>query len=308
MNHLLSISDLPQEHFLELIDRSSALARSNACSTRLAGRSVGIWFRKTSTRTRTSFAAAAVRLGAYPVVFGCDDLQTNTGESLEDTAAVLGGYLEALVVRTAGNPEELRRMADVNRLPIVNAMTADEHPTQALSDLAMLQRHFGRLQGLRLIYIGEGNNTAAALALAGSRVPGLRIDFHCPPQYAIPAATWSRARESSARFGGRISLSTEAYRDDAEPVHAVYATRWQTTGTAKSDHAWRESFAPYRATAALMDSLRRDAPTVFMHDLPAVRGEDCDAAVLDGPHSIAFEQARQKLFTAMAIFDWCVAA
>jgi len=310
MHHLLSLSapDLDQEDFLRLIDRGRAFAAepTPAASPPLAGRTIGIYFRKTSTRTRTSFAAAAVRLGACPISYGPADLQTNTGETVEDTINVLSKYLEMLVVRTAADPAELRTMASMNRLPIVNAMTSDEHPTQALSDLTMLARHFGQLSGLRLLYCGEGNNTASALAYAISRVPGMEADFRTPPGYGLPDAVLRHADDLRQRFGGRIRHSVDApARADARWADVVYTTRWQTTGTTKSHADWRERFAPYRVTPQLMDAVCSGQRAVFMHDLPAVRGEECEADVLDGPRSIAFEQAHQKLYTAMAVIEWC---
>ncbi len=304
--HLLSIADLEQHDFLNLIDASAAFARGPApAAARLNQRCVGVYFRKTSTRTRTSFIVGTVRLGGFPVVYGPADLQVNTGESLEDTVRVLSGYLDALVIRSAGDPRELRTMATVGRVPIVNAMTADEHPTQAISDLAMLTRHFGALKGLRMLYAGEGNNTAAALALAVSRVAGMELVLLTPEGYGLTAACLQSAAALAQRFGGRV-----AERHDipahAEPFDVLYTTRWQTTGTDKSDPLWRERFAPFRVDHGMMTKFGDPTRTVFMHDLPAVRGEDCDTATIDGERSIAFEQASQKLYTAMAVLDWCI--
>lgn len=307
VRHLLSLADLEQSDFLHLIARSAEMgSRPELIRNCLSGRSIGILFRKPSTRTRTSFAVATVRLGGIPIVYGPHDLQTNTGEAIEDTVRVLACYLDGLVVRTAGEPEELRVMATIDRLPIINAMTADEHPTQAISDLATLLRRFGRLEGLTLLYLGEGNNTAAALALAASRVKGLELLLITPRGYGLSDSIVVQAHELGRRFGGRVEERHD-FPADIPLADAVYTTRWQTTGTFKSDPLWRERFGPLRVTAALMAAMSKRSGTVFMHDLPAVRGEDCDAAVLDGPQSIAFEQAGQKLFTAIAILEWCVA-
>jgi ornithine carbamoyltransferase len=306
VKHLLSIADIDQLDFLDLIQRSVAFSvDSRQARQRLVGQSIGIWFRKTSTRTRTSFVVGTVRLGGFPVVYGPSDLQTNTGESAEDTVRVLSGYLDALVVRTAANPVELRVMAGLNRFPILNAMTADEHPTQAISDLAMMTRHFGHLDGLRVLYVGEGNNTAASLALAVSRIAGMSLVLLTPEGYGLAESVLARTFALSREFGGRVS-EHHSVSSPGTPFDVLYTTRWQTTGTEKSDPLWRERFAPFRVSGAMMDAFSNEAGTVFMHDLPAVRGEDCDASVLDGPRSIAFEQATQKLYTAMAILDWCV--
>ncbi len=271
MKHLLSIADIDQGDFADLIARSVFYGRySGRSGSRLNGRSVGVYFRKTSTRTRTSFIVGTVRLGGFPVVYGPSDLQTNTGESVEDTVQVLSGYLDALVLRTAGEPGELRSMAEMNGMPIVNAMTADEHPTQAISDLAMMTRRFGRLTGLRVLYVGEGNNTAASLALAVSRIAGMSLVLVTPPGYGLTESVAARAAALSTQFGGSVSHFHEMSAA-AGPFDVVYTTRWQTTGTEKPDPQWREVFAPFRVSSALLDAVTGDG-TVFMHDLPAVRG------------------------------------
>jgi ornithine carbamoyltransferase len=304
--HVLRISDLDQDVFLNLIERSVAFSADPAGhSGILAGRSVGVYFRKTSTRTRASFIVGTSRLGGCPVALGPHDLQTNTGETISDTVRVLSGYLDALVVRTAGDPAELDIMASTNCIPIVNAMTADEHPTQAISDLAMLKRQFGTLGTLRVLYIGEGNNTAASLALAASRVAGMELVLATPPGYTLAPAIVERTRYLSGRFGGTVS-EARFFPEACGSFDCIYTTRWQTTGTTKNDDLWRERFAPYRVSEQVMTTYGKPQGAVFMHDMPAVRGEDCDSAVLDGPQSIALQQAKQKLYTAMAVLEWCV--
>ena len=303
--HLLSIADIDQADFIGLVESSAVLGDKGGCQgAPLSGCSVGLDFRKTSTRTRVSFAAAAARLGAAPITIGAGDLQVNTGETPEDTMRVLGSYLSALVVRTAGDPAELRMMAEVNRLSIINAMTSDEHPSQAISDLAMIRRHFGTLSGMKILYVGEGNNTAASLALAVARSEGVTLVLHTPPGYGLNPNIASRAAELSSLYGGLVVERPTPPPLGGGPFDIIYGTRWQTTGTNKPHPGWRDRFSPYKIDSAMMDRL--GAPqAVFMHDLPAVRDEDCDGALLDGPRSIAFAQAEQKLFTAMAILAWC---
>ena len=304
--HLLSIADLAQAEFLDLIARSAAIGMvGGEVRPVLQGRVVGMEFRKTSTRTRVSFAAAAARLGATPLTIRSGDLQTNTGETIADTVRVLGGFLAALVVRTAADPQELRAMAAESYLPIINAMTQDEHPTQAISDLAMACRHFGTLDGIEMLYVGEGNNTAAALALAVARIRGMRLVLRMPVGYGLAPEILVRAAALSARYGGSVTerAALPGFEEE-QRFDILYATRWQTTGTSKADPDWRERFAPCRVDEAMVERFGRPG-AVFMHDLPAVRDEDCEAALLDGPRSIAFAQAEQKMFTAMAVLEWC---
>jgi ornithine carbamoyltransferase len=306
MRHLLSIKDLDPSELLYLVERGvhHRRAQTRAAET-LRGSAVGIWFRKTSTRTRTSFTVGSARLGATPVAYGPTDLQTTTGETVEDTARVLSGFLDALVLRSAGPVAEMRTLADQERMAVVNAMSENEHPTQALADLTTMLDHFGRLRGLHVLYAGEGNNSAAALALAMSRLPGMRLTLLTPPGYGLAADTLAESRAYAAGSGS----SVEEFHDmENVPrgVDVVYTTRWQTTGTTKPDPDWRTGFAPFAVTPALMQHAA-GPQGVFMHDLPAHRGEEVHAEVLDGPRSIALHQAENKLYSAMAVLEWCVA-
>lgn len=298
---LVSIDDLTDADLGEIVALGARFSAGDAAGRPLDGQSVGILFRATSTRTRTAFTVAAQRLGAGVVSFGPGDLQTNTGETSADTGRVLAGMLDVLVARTTGEPAELRTWAADGRMSVVNAMSADEHPTQALADLTTLRRRFDRVDGLRLLYVGEGNNTAAALALALTRFPGTHLELRTPAGYGLAADVLRRAAGQAARSGASI---TERHDMAALPpdVDVIYTTRWQTTGTSKADPDWRGRFRAFQVTAALW---RESPKALFMHDLPAHRGDEVEAEVLDGPRSIAFDQAENKLHSAMAVLAWC---
>ncbi|WEV27775.1 ornithine carbamoyltransferase [Streptomyces sp. 71268] len=304
VRHLISTKDLTDAELRALVERGAEFSRGSVRSgDQLAGLVAGIHFLKTSTRTRTSFSAAALRLGAQLISFGPGDLQTNTGETLEDTAEVLSRMLDLLVVRTAGDPAELRAFARQDRMAVVNAMTADEHPTQAIADLTTMLAHFGRVEGLRVCYVGEGNNSAAALALTLSRYPDVQLELRTPPGYGLDPRVLGRAQQNARASGARVS-ETHSMASPPRDVDVIYTTRWQTTGTSKPDPGWRDVFAPFQVTTALWD----DSPdAVFLHDLPAHRGEDVTAEVLDGPHSLAFDQSENKMYAAMAVLEWCAA-
>lgn len=304
VRHLISVCDLGREDLEWITARSAALFDAELPEATLRRRMVGTWFHKTSTRTRTSFTVAAHKLGAGVISYGPHDLQTETGESIADTALVLAQFLDALVIRTAGPPDEFRRMAAAGGPAIVNAMSMDEHPTQALSDFALLQRRFGRLEGLRVLYVGEGNNTAAALALLTSRLPGIELTLLTPEGFGLTPTIVEACRQGTETGGGRV-VELHSPRPPG-PADVVYTTRWQTTGTIKEDHRWRERFAPFRITQGWLAELPGGSRPLFMHDLPAVRGEEVDTDVLEGPASVVFEQSRQKLFTAMAVLEWCL--
>lgn len=301
MEHLISLDDLPDPALRSIVDRGAALRRDGVAGATLAGMVVGIYFRRTSTRTRTAFSSGALRLGAGIISYGPGDLQLNTGETSEDTGRVMSGMLDILVTRTAGDPEEMRVWSAQKRMAVVNAMSAEEHPTQALADLTTLALRFGAVDGLHVLYVGEGNNTAAALALGLSRYRGTRLDLRTPPGYGLARTVRERADAWTERTGSTVS---ERHDLDDLPVDfdVVYTTRWQTTGTTKPDPDWRDAFTPFQVSAELMG---RQGNAVFMHDLPAHRGEEVTADVLDGPVSIAFDQAENKMYSAMAVLEWC---
>jgi ornithine carbamoyltransferase len=301
--HLLSIADLTDDELRAVVDRSRDFAAGVRPAEALRGATVGIYFRKTSTRTRTAFSVGATRLGAQIVTYGAGDLQVNTGETVADTGRVLSLMLDGLVARTASELAELRTYAGQDRMAVINAMTEEEHPTQTITDLSTLLTVFGRLTGLRVLYVGEGNNTAAPLAMALARVPGVQLYLRTPPGYGVRKDRMDIAIEDASRCGALIE---ERHDLDELPteIDVVYTTRWQTTGTAKSDPDWRDVFVPFQVDEALMG---RYPAALFMHDLPAHRGDEVTAGVLDGPRSIAFQQAEHKLFGAMAVLEWCLA-
>lgn len=299
---LVSVNDLGDGD-LDAIVRAGVGFAAGARRRPLEGDVVGIYFSKTSTRTRTAFSSGALRLGAGIVTFGPGDLQTNTGESWEDTGRVFAGMLDVMVMRTAGDPELMRAWA-ADSLAVVNAMSAEEHPTQALTDLTTLLQHFGRIDGLRVLYVGEANNTATSLALALTRYPGTALELRTPPGYGLPETIRTTAEKQAAQRGGGL-VERHDMADLPGGFDVVYTTRWQTTGSTKPDPDWRAVFAPFQVGSALW----RDSPgAVFMHDLPAHRGEEVTAEVLDGPASIAFRQADNKLYSAMAVLEWAAAA
>ncbi len=303
MRHLISLAEMSDGALRDVISRGRQYSSSQVrAENQLCGRVVGIYFRTSSTRTRTAFSTGALRLGARIVSYGPRDLQENTGESIEDTARVLSLMLEAFVARTAGRPDELRALAAQNRMAVVNAMSADEHPTQALADLTTILCHFGVIDGVRVLYVGEGNNTAAALALGLARFPGTVLYLRTPPGYGLAPDKLACAAVHASRCGARVE---ERHDMDALPekVDIVYTTRWETTGTTKPNKNWRVTFAPFSVDLPLID---RYPDAVFMHDLPAHRGEEVAGEVIDGASSIVFEQARNKLHSAMAVLEWCM--
>lgn len=301
MRHLISINDLTDADLCAIVARGRHFRYASRPEPVLDGAVVGVYFRKTSTRTRASFSSGALRLGGRLLTFGPDDLQTNTGETIEDTTEVLSRMLDILVARTTATTAELRTLAAQDRMSVVNAMSAVEHPTQALADLTTLLCQFGRIAGLRILYLGEGNSTAAALALALTRFSNVHLELRTPGGYGLPADVRERAAAQAVTASG-VFVERHDVADLPEECDVIYTTRWQTTGSSKADPDWRERFEPFRVEAHLW---RRNPGAIFMHDLPAHRGVEVTAEVLDGAASIAFDQAENKMYGAMAVLDWC---
>ncbi len=302
--HLLSIADLTADELRSLVDASAAAARGDwPIGAPLADRVIGIYFRKTSTRTRTSFTVGAMKLGAEVVAYGPNDLQIATGETLADTGRVLANYLDVLVVRTNEPVREMHELASQRQLSIVNAMSAEEHPTQAIADLSALQEALGPLARVHLLFIGEGNNTAASLALAVAKTPGMRLTLVTPEGYGLPEDVLAPAKRLARTHGSAVVQHHDMHALP-EKVDAVYTTRWLTMGVPKPE-GWLDEFRPYTVTPDVMARASKPSGTLFLHDLPAMRGYEVVDEVLDGPQSIAFRQAYHKMTSAMAVLAWC---
>lgn len=303
--HVLSLADMGPQNVAKLVNDSLAFASGGVRKRSLEGKVVGIYFRGTSTRTRTSFTVAAMKLGADIITYGPNDLQITTGETIEDTARVLSGYLDVLVIRTNGSIEEMRTLASQDRMAIVNAMSSNEHPTQALADLTTIRETLGRLDDVHILYLGDGNNSAAALALVVGMMPGMSLTLITPEGYGLP----EELLETAKGFARQSHSIIEQHHDinHLPPnVNAVYTTRWQTMGVPKAEPDWEQKFLPYRVTEELMAKVSRPSGTIFLHDLPAMRGAEVTDEVLDGPQSVAFRQAENKLNSALAVLSWCV--
>jgi ornithine carbamoyltransferase len=291
-----------------MIDDSLKIAAGGSDGTKpLAGKTAGIFFRGTSTRTRTAFTVGAMKLGASIITYGPNDLQILTGETIEDTARVLSGFLDILVIRTNDSIAEMQALAAQDKMAVINAMSKNEHPTQAIADLVTIKEALGRLD-VHVLYLGEGNNSATALALAVAMTPRMRLTVVTPKDYGIPSEVLETANGFARQHGSSIE---QHHRIDDLPreVDVVYTTRWQTMGVPKADPGWVEKFKPYSVTQAVMAATSKPSgTTIFLHDLPAVRGMEVQDEVLDGPQSRAFRQSEHKLNSAMAVLQWCLAA
>ena len=295
---LLRISELDARQLYVLLDLAAEMkAAPHGWETALHGDTVAMFFEKPSTRTRVSFAAACQHLGALPLGLRPDELQLGRGEPISDTARVLSGYASAIVVRTFAQAV-LDEMAEAAEKPVINALTDDHHPCQALADLLTIRERFGSLQGARVAYIGDGNNVAHSLMEAGA-LAGMHVVVGTPQGFEPDPAITDKAAATAIAHGGSISV----VHDPAEAVtgaNAVYTDVWVSMGDDEAQRAKRqEVLAAYQVDTELMRHADREA--IFLHCLPAHRGEEVAADVIDGPASVVFRQAENRLWTEEAV-------
>jgi ornithine carbamoyltransferase len=295
---LLRISELDDRQLYVLLDLAAEMkAAPHGWETALHGDTVAMFFEKPSTRTRVSFAAACQHLGALPLGLRPDELQLGRGEPVSDTARVLSGYASAIVVRTFGQAL-LDEMAAAADKPVINALTDDHHPCQALADLLTIRERFGSLQGVRVAYLGDGNNVAHSLMEAGA-LAGMHVVVGTPPGFEPDPAITDQAAATALAHGGTIAV-VHGPVEAVAGAHAVYTDVWVSMGDDEAQRAKREEvMRAYQVDVELMRHADREA--VFLHCLPAHRGEEVAAEVIDGPASVVFRQAENRLWTEEAV-------
>jgi ornithine carbamoyltransferase len=295
---LLRIADLGSDDLMLLLRLSADFHRvPDSAHDLLAHQIVPMYFAKPSTRTRLSTAAAVTRLGGTPIAVGPDELQLRRGETIADTARVMGAYSAAIVIRTYADAD-VADLAEAAPVPVVNALTDGHHPLQAVADLLTVQQHFGSLRGHRVAYFGDGGNVARSLMEAAA-LAGMDVAIATPPGYAPPEEAVAFAAAEGRRRGGAV-LVTEDPAEAVKDASVVYTDVWLSMGDADDERARRaEALAPYRVDERLMARARDDA--VFMHCLPAHRGQEVTAGVIDGARSLVFQQAANRLPAAQAV-------
>jgi ornithine carbamoyltransferase len=298
LKHFTRISDLEPETLTELLELAETMKHEPAqYEDALHGHSIACIFEKPSTRTRVSFAAAAARLGATPIALTPQELQLGRGESIADTARSLSAYVDAIVIRTfaQGTVEELARWASV---PVVNALSNEHHPCQALADLLTIKEAFGDLAGRRVAFIGDGGDNVAHSLLEAGALAGMDVTIACPREYAPDPDILHRARSYAEGTG----VELQVVHDPAIAVagaHAVYADVWASMGKESERDVRKLALGPYQVTEELMALAEPGA--IFLHCLPATRGEEVAAAVIDGPQSAVWQQSGNRLPTEEAL-------
>lgn len=292
----LDVSDLSAEQLHELIELAIHLKRVRPRHGRpLAGKSVALIFAKPSTRTRISFEVAIRELGGDAMVLNPRDLQMGRGETLADTGAVMSRYVSAIAMRTFAH-SDLETLAAAASVPVINMLSDTSHPCQALADIMTLKEKFGNLRGLRLAYVGDGNNVAHSLILAAA-MAGMQVTVASPPGYEPDAQVIAKAM---AFNNGAVEVTDDAYAAVAG-AQAVYTDTWTSMGDEHEADVRRQVFAPYQVT---VDLCAKASPNhVFMHCLPAHRGEEVTDEVIDGPHSVVLDQAENRLHVQKALLQ-----
>jgi ornithine carbamoyltransferase len=283
--HFLTGEELSTAEQLALLERAIALKSDRRASRALEGKSVALLFDKPSTRTRVSFETGVFELGGHPLVLREGELQLARGESPRDTALVLSRMVDAIGIRT-GPHETVEELARYSDIPVINMLTHEHHPCQALADLMTLLERFGRLDGLKLAYVGDGNNMARSLLLAGARA-GVEVAVASPPELSLPEAP---GVEPTAAVAG---------------AHAIYTDVWVSMGDEKDAARRRSLLAPYRVDAKLVSQARDDA--IVLHCLPAHPGEEISEDVLYGERSAVWDQAENRLHAQKALLELLLA-
>ncbi len=300
MRHFLDIRDFSAETLQGMLDDAAAtkaaLKAGAETAKPLAGKSVAMIFEKPSTRTRVSFEVGITQLGGTPLMLSAQDLQIGRGESIEDTARVLSRYVDAITIRCFAH-ETLLTLAEHASVPVVNALTARSHPCQIMADLqTMIERH-GALDGQIVTWIGDGNNVAASWIEAAARF-GFQLRLACPDGYAPSAElmAWARAE------GADLVLYDSA-KEAAAGSQTLVTDVWISMGDEEGSR--REDFKSFQVNRELLEAAAGDA--IILHCLPAWRGMEITAEVIDGPQSAVFDEAENRLHAQKAILSWCMA-
>jgi ornithine carbamoyltransferase len=299
--HFLRDDDLTPAEQADVLDLADRMKKDRFALQPLAGpKSVAVIFDKPSTRTRVSFSVGVAELGGYPLVIDAQATQLGRGEPIEDTTRVLDRQCEAIVWRTFGQ-DRLEAMAAVSRVPVVNALTDLFHPCQILADLQTVREHKGQLSGLTLTYLGDGANNMAHSYLLGGALAGMHVRVGSPEGYDPDPAVLARAREIAKQTGG----SAEHLRDPraaADGADVLATDTWVSMGQEGESGDRAAPFLPYAVDEPALSRAAERA--VVLHCLPAYRGKEIAASVIDGPHSVVWDEAENRLHAQKALLAW----
>ena len=296
---LLSIADLTEEEFWELLEFAKLLKLETIAGKRheyLKGKTLAMIFQKPSTRTRVAFEVGMYQLGGYALYLSSNDMQLRRGETIADTARVLSRFVDGIMARVFDH-QDVVDLAKYGSVPVINGLSDEEHPSQVLADFLTIWEKFGTLKGLKLAYVGDGNNVAHSLLLAAGLV-GMDIAVATPEGYEPKSFYVEKAKELAARHGS----SVQVLRDPVEAVtgaNAVYTDVWASMGQEAEHEERLKIFKPYQVNPELMS--HADKHAIFLHCLPAHRGEEVVDEIADSPQSAIFDEAENRLHAHKAI-------
>ncbi|ANU20867.1 ornithine carbamoyltransferase [Planococcus plakortidis] len=293
----LSLKDYSTEEILDLLNLAIELKKpENKHLPLLKGKVLGMIFEKSSTRTRVSFEAGMLQLGGHAMFLSSQDTQLGRGETIADTARVLSGYLDGLMIRTF-HQSAVEELAEFSSIPVINGLTDDYHPCQVLADLMTLIEHFGELKGRKLAYIGDGNNMANSLMIGAAKV-GLDIAIAAPKGYE-PKVEMVELAQAIAKDTGSVVTVTNDPVEAVKNSDAIYTDVWASMGQEAEALKRLNDFAGFQVNAELVQHAKTDY--IFMHCLPAHREEEVTTAILEGPHSVIFQEAENRLHAQKAV-------
>lgn len=297
--HLLSPQDLSPEEIIAVLDKADELKRKlrrGEPHELLKGKTLGMIFAKPSTRTRVSFETAMTQLGGHAIYMGMGDLQLGRGETIADTARTLSRYVDAVMARLFKH-EDIVELARNSSVPVVNGLTDLLHPCQTLADLQTIREKKGRLKGLKLAWVGDGNNVCNSLLL-GCTLVGMNISAACPKGYEPSAEIVEQARKNAKRSGTKLEIINDP-KKAVKGADVVYTDVFVSMGQEAERERRMRDFKGYQVNGELLKRAKKDV--TFMHCLPAHRGEEVAAEVIDGPHSVVFDQAENRLHAQKAV-------
>jgi ornithine carbamoyltransferase len=293
----LSVDDVGTDELLHVLDLAASLKADRALHrAALAGRTVALIFEKASTRTRVSFEVGVDQLGARPLTLAATDIQLGRGETIEDTGRVLSRYVDAIVLRTF-EQERLEALAGAASVPVVNSLSDFEHPCQALADLQTIRERSGPLEGRVLTYVGDGNNVAHSLLLAGAKT-GMTVRVAAPAGFEPIPQIVQRASEIAGETGGAVEIVSDP-QSAVKGANVVYTDVWASMGQEDETEERSLVFRPYQVNGGLMELA--DPEAIVLHCLPAHRGHEITDEVLDGPASAVWDQAENRLHSQKAL-------
>lgn len=292
----LSLRPLEREELEDLVEESLRLKREGTKGFKpLSQKIIGIMMEKPSTRTRVSFEAAIIKLGGHPLFLSTADMQLSSGETIEDTGRVLSRYLDGLVLRTFAQ-DRLEAFSGAASIPVINALTDECHPCQALADMLTILEYKGSHAGLKLAYLGDGNNVAHSLMRAGAKL-GMDVYIACPKGYEPSEMITGECMGYCESQGCSLIVGSDPM-EAVKDADVVYTDVWVSMGEAESDKAL-DSFKPFQINYDLLQNAREDV--IVMHCLPAKREQEITSDVLDGSHSVVWDQAENRLYAQIAL-------